>query len=305
MWTIVNTSTGRRLGEDTYSDGRAAQARIDRLGPAFREVYRVHLEHTDKRIRSIVNEGIKKNDLEGILLPRISIDEYVPADPNTDNVVLAFLIKGVPEAVDPFKKFCEKSQGVISADSGESESIPNTSIIYAEFDREKLDIHDVHALVVQAGITSNMSASDFMMSFPNSDRKYPYNVKVLAQYFIQRSREANSLAQEKAVKDRTDQLQKEIDKEMANGKTAKVLQPNPTPTIQTPAPVYQQPKRQQAKPHVPGRMDDAEERKIQAAATHTDFKRTGSKMEFDRRWARILNVSPTSVATVRRKATKK
>jgi hypothetical protein len=169
-----------------------------------------------------------KGDLYKILLPRISVDEFVPGDPETDNVVIAFFLKGVPEATLPFKVFCEKSNGVINADYGDSETVVGAQNVYVEFDRENLAIEDIHAIMIQAGMLSNLEPADFTMTFPHTDKKFPYDPITMKDYFISRNEQKNRMAQQraldKAAAEFENDLQKARDKQQKDVADAKQQQ---------------------------------------------------------------------------------
>lgn len=171
-----------------------------RLGFVLSENYKTVIETADNKKKKLINEGLVKGDLRDILLPRLSVDEYVPADSNTDNIVLAFFIKGVPEAVIPFKNFCEKSNGVLLVDYGDSDSVVNSSVVYVEFDRENLDIRDIAQLISQISMLSSFEPEDLTMTFPHTNDKFPFDLNLLKQYFKNRNERENKLAQLKAEK---------------------------------------------------------------------------------------------------------
>lgn len=216
QWKLIQASTGRPIADKAYlTEDQAEQAR-SRLGPAISKMVKLHVECENKSVQRMINEGLVEKDLEGILLPKISIDEYVPADPNTDNVVVAFMIKGVPEAVIPFKNFCENTSGVLSVDYGDSDTSPNTSLVYAEFDRENIDVGQIDDLMIQVGILCGIEKDDFQVTFPTSNSKFPYSVSVLRAYFDHRTREANLMAQQQALKSRMVDIQ-QTSHEQVNG----------------------------------------------------------------------------------------
>ncbi len=114
-------------------------------------------------------------------------------------MVIAFFIKGVPEAVLPVKNYVDHCNGVVDVDYGDSESIPNCSIVYAELLRDKLNTQDIHSMVGQLARLAGINADDFTLTFPNTDDKFPYKPEILDQYFAMRTAEDNQVAQEKAM----------------------------------------------------------------------------------------------------------
>ena len=212
MWYIENKHSGKRLDLE-FSLRENAQERLENMGGIFLEEYRLVHESGDTFVDRILTEGLEKGDLHRILLPRLSIDEYVPANTHTDNVVIAFFIKGEPNAVVPFKNFCEHSNGVLDVDYGDSDTIMNTSVVYVEMDRENLDIKDIHELLTQTAMIGAIEVADFTMTFPHTNAKFPYNPKLLKRYFDSRNRRKNMLAQRKAEK----KAQANLDRQLRQG----------------------------------------------------------------------------------------
>ena len=153
----------------------------------------------NNRLFGWLMEGLVQGDLRRIILPQVSIDEYVPGDPETDNVVIAFFIKGVPEAVIPFRDFVMKSRGVLDVAYGDSDTIPNTSIVYAEMARENFKFEDLYDIMDQVSMLSQLDVSDFSLVFPNSSDRHPYDPETIQAYFTERSVKRNLRAQQAAL----------------------------------------------------------------------------------------------------------
>jgi hypothetical protein len=222
-WTIVHRDTWNPLNANRYLNESAAHNDLLRLGDAFANMYRAVPLYEDQMWKRILMEGFKHGDLEGILLPQFSIDVYVPSDSKTDNIVVGFLIKGVPEAVFPFRNFCQYCHGVKHVDYGDSDTLPRTSIVYAEFDRDNFNINDLYELVEQVCKLADMKPEDFSVNFPNSNKAYPFKPEVVKRYFGGRDKDKNRLSQWKANHERTKQIQKELEDELQHGAIANRL----------------------------------------------------------------------------------
>ena len=210
MWTLVHKqSPNDRIAEDFYTRGEA-ETHLTKLGPIIEKYYRPQADFGDPLTDRLLTEGMVQGDLYKILLPRISVDEFIPGDPETDNVVIAYFLKGVPEATLPFKVFCEQSNGVISADYGDSETVVGAQNVYVEFDRENLEMKDIDALMIQAAMLSNLEPEDFTMTFPHTDKKFPYDVKTMREYFISRNEQKNRMAQQRALDKAADAFEKDL-----------------------------------------------------------------------------------------------
>lgn len=210
MWRLehkVNTNNQRPC---VFETRELAQSRLDNMGESIASYYRIVYDSGDAYTDKFLTEGLVKGDLEGIILPRVSVDEYVPADSETDNIVIAFYIKGEPKATIPVKNFAEHSKGVLSTDYGDSETVVNTQIVYVEFDRENLENEDIHTLVTQVAMLANLEADDFTMTFPHTNKKFPYDIGLMQRYFKSRTERKNREAQRRAEKDRQKKIHKEL-----------------------------------------------------------------------------------------------
>ncbi len=212
MWYLEsNRDRGERISH-TFESREAAESHLERLGAIISDHYRVVADTGDASVDRMLTEGLRQGDLYHILLPRISVDEYVPSDPETDNIVIGFFIKGVPNAVLPFKNFMDKSNGVLSVDYGDSDTIVNSSVVYAEFDRENLAVEDIHAIMIQASLMANLEPEDFTMTFPHNNKKFPYDPQLLAHYFQSRNEQKNRMAQQKAEIQAKQEFERDLNK---------------------------------------------------------------------------------------------
>ena len=126
-WVIRTKKTKDVLKTRPFPDRDMAEQYIWRMGNTLGQLYEAHyIGPGSADIRRMINEGLIAHDLDNILLPKISVDEYLPADNDSENIVVAFFIKGVPEAVIPYKDFASKFHGVVDVDYGDSDTIPNT-----------------------------------------------------------------------------------------------------------------------------------------------------------------------------------
>ncbi len=212
MWIVENIHSGNRPLSKEFIDRGETQDWIIRMGPVIAKQWKPVYESGDSTINRMINEGLEKNDLEGIMLPRVSIDEYLPADADSDNIVIAFFIKGVPEAVIPFRDFIRLCNGIMDVDYGDSDTIINTSVVYSEMDRENFDIKDLRDIMIQVSMLSGLSPKDFTITFPHTNKKFPFGLNLINRYFRSRTKKDNMRAQEKARKSAETEKQEELDK---------------------------------------------------------------------------------------------
>ena len=215
-WVIRYKKSKDILKVGPFPDRDLAEQYIWRMGNSIGPLYEAHyIGPGGDQIRRMINEGMIPHDLDNILLPKVSIDEYLPSDNESENVVVAFFLKGVPEAVIPFKDFCSKFHGVVDVDYGDSDTIPNTSIVYVEFDRENLDMEDLDKLVRETTRLTEFKPEDYTVTFPHTNAKFPYKPQLVKRYFVSRDRRENYLAQKRAQKRAEREQQKELAKKRA------------------------------------------------------------------------------------------
>lgn len=215
MWIVENIYSGNRPFAQEFTERGETQQWIGRMGEVIAKQWKPMYESGDSNINRMVNEGLEQRDLEGIMLPRVSIDEYLPADADSDNIVLAFFIKGVPEAVIPFRDFLQQCNGVMDVDYGDSDTIVNTSVVYAEMDRENFDIRDFRDIMIQVSMVSGLAPEDFTVTFPHTSKKFPFSLKLVNAYFHSRTKKDNMKAQEKARRNAEKDKQRELNKMQA------------------------------------------------------------------------------------------
>jgi len=197
-WQLIHKNTGNTL-EKIHESKVDAENHLAMMGGAFVGLYDVVPVTSNMKEFRMLTEGLVAGDLRHIILPQVSVDEYLPGDVNSDNVVFGFFVKGVAEAVIPFRDFLTKCSGVLDVAYSDSDTQPNTTIIYVEMSRD-LNITDVENMMEQIGMLSNLDVSDFSMVFPSSTKRYPYNIELMRRYFKQRTNRQNWEAQQKALR---------------------------------------------------------------------------------------------------------
>lgn len=217
MWIIESVYDNSRMVQKSFDSIVEAESYARRMSSGLPGYFRVVPEWIDQcqpKLVKMLREGMVKGDLRGILLPKLSVDQYLPSDPKSDNVVLAWFIKGVPEAVLPLKNYVDHCDGVVDVDYGDSESIPNCSIVYVEMIRDKLNVEHIHRMIEEIARLAALEPEDFTLTFPTSDDKYPYSPEILDQFFRLRTEEANRRAQDEVI---SQQTHKGVDKGVDQG----------------------------------------------------------------------------------------
>lgn len=130
----------------------------------------------------LIREGLAHGDLVDILVPQISIDEYQSKE-NNDNVVIAFFVHNVPEAIEPLRRFCDRCPGVVDTDTGDSDTLRNTSIVYCEFKRKNIKFEQISRMIELISNIAGLKTKDINLSFPSGTHLYPYSRETVAAYF--------------------------------------------------------------------------------------------------------------------------
>lgn len=197
-WVLRNKITNDMLSQ-TFESKELAESHMSAMGACFDGLFEALPDTDSVFLGRVLTEGLAKGDLRKIILPQISIDEYIPGDPKTDNVVIAFFIKGVPEAVIPFRDFVMKSKGMLDVAYGDSDTIPDTSIVYAEMSRNKFRFDDLNLLMDQVAMLAGFDIEDFSIVFPTSSDRHPYSSEAIMGYFNARTSKDNWRAQKQAI----------------------------------------------------------------------------------------------------------
>ena len=174
---IRSKSNKHSLDNRPYTTLNEAKAALNRL--PLSEMFEVGRAVSEKSERMLF-EGFLKGDLKGILLPRVSLDEYVP---NSDtNIVLSVFIKNEPEAIDPLMVFFEMLDGVEEVDTSDSNTLKQTSIIYIEIMLDDDTADKIDEIVDDLVVLSDYEKKEFVMMLPNTDSTPTYSKDFVSDY---------------------------------------------------------------------------------------------------------------------------
>ncbi len=158
---------------------------------------------------------------------------------------------------------------------------------------------------------SGFEANDLSVNFPTSNKSFPYSPEILEEYFGKRDRDKNRLSQYKANKERSKQIQKELESELDFGNIGKRLGGSNANGFQKPQqPVAAPEVKHLAKPQnlagskskVRTEIDipDTMKASIIADAKRNRINHQTKWSVFDQTWASRLHVTPTKVTSVRK-----
>lgn len=211
-WKIVDRYNHNTIKE--FSNKFEAYFFIENINENIKSNILIKYDSDNIEINRMINEGMRKKDLYRILLPKVSMDEYVPSDEDGDNIVIGFYIKGVQEAVLPFKEFCSKCDGVLDVDDGVTDTIPDTYVIYVEFERHENSIKKIEDLVHLAAELNGLLAEDFILSFPDTVDTVQFDIETIEKYFHNMTKEKNKQAQQIAIQNKIKDAEQAVEEDV-------------------------------------------------------------------------------------------
>ncbi len=167
-------------------------------------IYEIGATVSAKKERMLF-EGFERGDLKGLLLPRISIDEYVAG--NKANMVIAFFIQNEPLALNPLIKFLELTPGIKEVDTTDSDTLLRTSIVYLEFEKNLELVKIIDDLMYDMALLSNTKQEDFNIIFPNAEKPYPYSYDTVNKYITLAVKKAKNAPVEEPEEEMEDGLE--------------------------------------------------------------------------------------------------
>lgn len=174
QWQVRSRRTKIVAFDRTFDTLTEAQTFIDAtVAPAVFEAAPL----MDPKFQRMLMEGFFKGDLAGILLPEISIDEYVAKA--QDAFVLAFYVRNEPNAVPPLVSFCQSTPGVLDCDASDSDTKPKTSVIYCEIKKDAAIYSMVRRLIKEVAIIAELNMDDLVLTTSISQKKIPFSDDVL------------------------------------------------------------------------------------------------------------------------------
>lgn len=90
-------------------------------------------------MNKIVNEGVRHEDLKGLVLDIVSIDQYTPKIGSaSETVVLAFTVKQIESAAHDLSNFIETSDAeLLDVDVSQAPDVKGDYLVFVEFERNK------------------------------------------------------------------------------------------------------------------------------------------------------------------------
>jgi hypothetical protein len=120
----------------------------------------------------IINEGLEAGDLERLVSPTISIDEYKSKMGSDDEiVVLSFVVQGKEPALD-LVNFVEKSyEWVVDADVSSGEVFDGSYIVFVEVDREPTVPDNIIELLEDLKNLTEFDVTDWKIKYSKTKKQ--------------------------------------------------------------------------------------------------------------------------------------
>jgi len=132
---------------------------------------------------SKIVEGFEVNDLNGVLEPKIHIDEFVSKiGKDSDIMVLSFLLADRTAALD-LVNFLEIGYGfILDADISASEIKPGSYLVFVEILRRGRAISQIFQIIDNLRASSGLNRKDWHFSYINNKQYHELTAENLKKY---------------------------------------------------------------------------------------------------------------------------
>lgn len=131
----------------------------------------------------ILNENFDYHDLEGILYPRVTVDEYeAHLGENADIVTLTFLIKSELAGKDLVSWFEKGYDYILDSKLSDGEVSPGKYLVFVELSRRRSVPERIIELIDDLETLTNIPTEDWVIIV--DDKEYPPEEEVLKKAII-------------------------------------------------------------------------------------------------------------------------
>lgn len=131
----------------------------------------------------ILLEGFDRGDLETILLPHVSVDEYeAKMGKNADVITLAFIIKSQQAGKDLAGWFERGYDWILDAKVSEGEINPGLYLVFVEFNRRRSAPDRIIELLEDLETLCNCKLSDWEIKI--DDEEFPADANKIGKVLI-------------------------------------------------------------------------------------------------------------------------
>lgn len=128
-------------------------------------------------------EGFDHGDLENVLLPILSVDEYeAKMGKNSDVITIAFIVKSEQSGKDLAGWFERGYDWVLDAKVSEGEINPGMYLVFVEFNRRRSAPERIIELIEDLETLTNYDVSDWEVKI--DDENYPAEIERLSNAII-------------------------------------------------------------------------------------------------------------------------
>jgi hypothetical protein len=131
----------------------------------------------------IINEGLDYHDLEGIVIPRLTVDEYsAHMGKDSEVITLSFAVKN-KKAGDDLSDWFERGYDfVLDAQVSEGESGPGQYLVFVEINRRTSAPERICTLIDDMGTLTNLKLKDWTIIV--DEEEYEADEDILKQVII-------------------------------------------------------------------------------------------------------------------------
>ena len=131
----------------------------------------------------ILNEGLDYHDLEGIVIPRVTVDEYAAQmGKDSEIVTLAFIVKNKQAGEDLSDWFERGYDFVLDAQVSEGEVSPGRYLVFVEMNRRTSVPARIIELIEDLKTLTDLSVNDWTIIY--DEEEYEPNEETLKQVLV-------------------------------------------------------------------------------------------------------------------------
>lgn len=130
--------------------------------------------------QSLLCEGLKYKDLEGLMKPTIHVDEFSSKmGDDADIIVLSFFVRDKTAARDLMAWFEKGYDFVLDSDTSPGEIKPNRYLVYVEMRRRRAAPQNVQEMLEDLSTLTEFEPTDWIMTY--QDKEQPWDAEVFAK----------------------------------------------------------------------------------------------------------------------------
>lgn len=131
-------------------------------------------------MKSFLKEGLSYHDLEGVIVPVLSVDEYsAKMGKDSDIITMSFTVKSEMAGKDLAEWFEKGYDWVLDADVSEGELVPGKWLVFVELNRRSTVPSHIVEILSDLKTLTNINLVDWVIKV--DDQEYDPDPQVLKQ----------------------------------------------------------------------------------------------------------------------------